>query len=73
MAQIQLYVHGDGVHRARPEMATLIYGRDIRHVLLLRIGAFDAVMLPRLLHFIKSEGFRFVTLGEAEFLCPVSA
>ncbi len=48
------------------KMATLIYGRDIRHVLLLHIGAFDAVMLPRLLNFMKNEGFRFVTLGEAE-------
>ena len=48
------------------KMATLIYGRDIRHVLLLHIGAFDAVMLPRLLNFMKNEGFKFVTLGEAE-------
>jgi len=48
------------------KMTTLIYGRDIRHVLLLHIGAFDAVMLPRLLNFMKSEGFKFVTLGEAE-------
>jgi peptidoglycan/xylan/chitin deacetylase (PgdA/CDA1 family) len=48
------------------KMATLIYGRDIRHVLLLHIGAFDAVMLPRLLNFMKNEGFKFVTIGEAE-------
>ena len=48
------------------KMATLIYGRDIRHVLLLHIGAFDAVMLPRLLNFMKNEGSKFVTLGEAE-------
>jgi len=48
------------------KMATLIYGRDIRHVLLLHIGAFDAVMLPRLLNFMKNQGFKFVTLGEAE-------
>jgi peptidoglycan/xylan/chitin deacetylase (PgdA/CDA1 family) len=48
------------------KMATLIYGRDIRHVLLLHIGAFDVVMLPRLLNFMKNEGFKFVTLGEAE-------
>jgi peptidoglycan-N-acetylglucosamine deacetylase len=48
------------------QMAKLVYGRDIRHVLLLHIGAFDAVMLPQLLDFMKKQGFTFVTLGEAE-------
>lgn len=48
------------------QMAKLIYGRDIRHVLLLHIGAFETVMLPQLLDFMRSQGFKFVTLGEAE-------
>jgi len=48
------------------QMAKLVYGRDVRHVLLLHIGAFDAVMLPQLLDFMKRQGFTFVTLGEAE-------
>jgi len=32
----------------------LVYGRDIRHVLLLHLGAFETVMLPRLLDFMKN-------------------
>jgi peptidoglycan-N-acetylglucosamine deacetylase len=48
------------------QMAKLVYGRDIRHVLLLHIGAFDALMLPQLLDFMKKQGFKFVTLAEAE-------
>jgi peptidoglycan-N-acetylglucosamine deacetylase len=48
------------------QMAKLVYGRDIRHVLLLHIGAFETVMLPQLLDFMRSQGFKFVTLGEAE-------
>ena len=46
--------------------AKLLYGRDIRHVLLLHIGGFDAVMLPQLLDSLKRKGFRFITLPEAE-------
>ncbi len=46
--------------------ATLIYGRDIRHVLLLHIGGFETVMLPQLLDSLKRQGFKFVTLPEAE-------
>jgi len=48
------------------QMAKLVYGRDIRHVLLLHIGAFETVMLPQLLDFFKKQGFKFVTLDEAE-------
>jgi len=46
--------------------SSLIYGRDIRHVMLLHIGAFDAVMLPPLLDLLKQRGFKLVTLPEAE-------
>lgn len=48
------------------EMARLVYGRDIRHVLLIHIGGFETVMLPRLLDSLKERGFKFVTLPEAE-------
>jgi peptidoglycan/xylan/chitin deacetylase (PgdA/CDA1 family) len=48
------------------EMAKLVYGRDIRHVLVLHIGGFDALMLPRLLDFLNRQHFTFVTLAEAE-------
>jgi len=47
-------------------MAKLVYGRDIRHVLLLHIGGFETVMLPRLLDLLKRQGFKLVTLPEAE-------
>jgi peptidoglycan/xylan/chitin deacetylase (PgdA/CDA1 family) len=46
--------------------ARMIYGRDIRHVLLLHIGGFETVMLPQLLDFLRRQNFRFVTLPEAE-------
>ena len=46
--------------------AKLIYGHDIRHVLLLHIGGFETVMLPQLLDTLKRQGFRFLTLPDAE-------
>lgn len=47
-------------------LSRALYGRDIPYVLLMHIGAFDARMLPKLLAQYKEEGFRFVTLPEAE-------
>ena len=46
--------------------STMVYGRDIKHVMLLHLGAFDAVMLPPLLELLKQRGFQLVTLEEAE-------
>jgi peptidoglycan/xylan/chitin deacetylase (PgdA/CDA1 family) len=46
--------------------ARLIFGRDIPHVLLLHIGGFETVMLPRLLDLLQQKGFAIVTLEEAE-------
>jgi len=48
------------------QLANMVFGRDIKHVLLLHIGAFDAVMLPDLLDLLEKKGFRFVTLREAQ-------
>lgn len=48
------------------KVAQQIYGHEIRHVLLLHIGAFDGVMLPGLLDMLGKKGFRFVSLEEAE-------
>jgi peptidoglycan/xylan/chitin deacetylase (PgdA/CDA1 family) len=42
------------------------YGRDIPYVVLLHISPFEARMLPRLLALYRQEGFRFVSLPEAE-------
>ncbi|HTQ62270.1 MAG TPA: polysaccharide deacetylase family protein [Candidatus Solibacter sp.] len=48
------------------KMAVMLFGRDIRHVLLLHIGAFDSVMLSSLLDSLQKQGFKFVPLQEAE-------
>jgi peptidoglycan/xylan/chitin deacetylase (PgdA/CDA1 family) len=48
------------------KLATQIYGRDIKHVLVLHMGAFDALMLPDLLELLRKKGFHFVTLAEAQ-------
>ena len=41
------------------------FGRDIRYVLLLHIGAFDAKMFPELIALLRERGFRFITLQQA--------
>ncbi|MGB8475494.1 MAG: polysaccharide deacetylase family protein [Candidatus Acidiferrum sp.] len=48
------------------KMAVLLFGRDIRHVLLLHIGAFDSMMLPSLLDSLRKQGFKIISLQEAE-------
>jgi peptidoglycan/xylan/chitin deacetylase (PgdA/CDA1 family) len=48
------------------QLAMLIYGHDINHVLLLHLGAFSSTILPDALDLMKKKGFTFVTLEEAE-------
>ncbi len=48
------------------ELSRLIYGRDIRHVMLLHIGGFETIMLPQLLDLLKQRGFKLITLQDAE-------
>ena len=43
-----------------------LYGRDIAYVLLMHTGSFDARMLPRLIDLYREQGFRFVSLDQAE-------
>ena len=45
--------------------ARLLYGRDIKHVMLLHVGSFQTVMLPHLLDLLTERGFRLITLPEA--------
>lgn len=47
-------------------MAKQIYGRQIKYVLLMHIGAFDAEMLPALIAQMKTDGFKFVSLEKAQ-------
>lgn len=49
-----------------PQLAREIYGRDIKHVMLLHVGGFETVMLPKLLHLIEQRGYKLITLMEAE-------
>lgn len=42
-----------------------LYGRDIRYVLLLHIGPFDAKMLPELIALLRHRGFTFISLPDA--------
>jgi peptidoglycan-N-acetylglucosamine deacetylase len=48
------------------EKSQLVFGRDIKHVMLLHIGAFETVMLPRLMELLKNEGFTVISLAEAQ-------
>jgi peptidoglycan-N-acetylglucosamine deacetylase len=51
---------------AAQKMSQLLYGRDIKYILLLHIGAFDAVMLPRLLAMYERRGVKLISLAEAQ-------
>jgi peptidoglycan/xylan/chitin deacetylase (PgdA/CDA1 family) len=51
---------------ADQKMSQLLFSRDIKHVMLLHLGGFQTVMLPRLLDLLKQKDFRLVSLEEAE-------
>ena len=46
-------------------LSTTLYGRDVKYILLMHVGAFDAKMLPELLALYRTRGFSFITLPEA--------
>jgi peptidoglycan/xylan/chitin deacetylase (PgdA/CDA1 family) len=48
------------------KLSAMLFGRDIKYVLLLHIGALDSIMLPDLLDLFKKQGFDFITLEEAQ-------
>jgi len=48
------------------KLSQLVYGRDVKYILLMHIGAFDAKMLPELLALYRKRGFTFISLQEAE-------
>jgi peptidoglycan/xylan/chitin deacetylase (PgdA/CDA1 family) len=47
-------------------LAQLVYGHDIHHVLLLHLGAFSSTILPDAFDLMQKKGFTFVTLEDAE-------
>jgi peptidoglycan/xylan/chitin deacetylase (PgdA/CDA1 family) len=48
------------------QLSQQIFHRDIKYILLMHIGAFDAEMLPQLLAQMKQQSFKFITLKKAE-------
>jgi len=48
------------------DQAKQLVGHDIGHVMLLHIGAFETVMLPRLLDLLDQQGFVLTTLEDAQ-------
>jgi len=48
------------------EMAKLVFGHDINHVLLLHLGAFSSTILQDALDLLQKKGLELVTLDEAE-------
>ena len=48
------------------KMSQMVYGRDIKHIMLLHIGGFETIMLPKLLELLKDKNFKLITLQEAE-------
>jgi len=47
------------------QLSGMMYGRDVKYVLLMHIGAFDARMLPELLALYRSKGVKFISLPDA--------
>jgi peptidoglycan/xylan/chitin deacetylase (PgdA/CDA1 family) len=48
------------------KLSVMLFGRDVKYVLLLHIGALDSIMLPDLLDLFKRQGFDFISLEEAQ-------
>jgi peptidoglycan-N-acetylglucosamine deacetylase len=48
------------------QLADAVFGRKINHVLLLHLGAYSSTILPDLFELLRSKGFAFVTLDEAQ-------
>lgn len=47
------------------EASKTLFGRDIKHIMLLHIGGFETVMMPHLLTLLKERGFALIPLAEA--------
>lgn len=47
------------------QLSQMVYGRDLKYVLLMHVGAFDAKMLPELLALYRRKGVTFISLPAA--------
>lgn len=62
----QSYMKGaSAVLTQGPNNAKRVFGRDIKHIMLLHIGAFETVMLPQLLELLQQRGFKLIALPDA--------
>jgi peptidoglycan-N-acetylglucosamine deacetylase len=48
------------------EMAKIVFGREISHVLLLHLGSFSSTILPDVFDLLRQKGFTLVTLEQAQ-------
>ena len=55
----------DQYYRVFRELSQLVYGRDVKYVLLMHVGAFDARILPELLALYRAKGVQFISLQDA--------
>jgi peptidoglycan/xylan/chitin deacetylase (PgdA/CDA1 family) len=63
----QSYLTQAAASMARGQRASRrVFGRDIKHVMLLHVGGFQTVMLPRLLDLLRQLGFALTTLEDAQ-------
>jgi peptidoglycan/xylan/chitin deacetylase (PgdA/CDA1 family) len=46
-------------------LAHQLYNRDVKYILLLHVGGFQTVMLPKLLELLRQQNFKLVTLPDA--------
>ena len=58
--------NADKFQRYFRQLSQLTYHRDVKYILLMHIGAFDAKMLPELLTLYERRGYKFITLPAAE-------
>ena len=47
------------------QMSRMLYGRDIKYIMLLHVGSFETIMLPELLKLLQQKHFKLITLEEA--------
>ena len=48
------------------DLSRQVWGRDIKHVALLHLGSFSPHILPDLFALLKREGYRIITLEQAQ-------
>jgi len=63
--QASYLTRADESLRRGQDLARTLFQHEIPHVMLLHIGGFETIMLPKLLDLLKQRGFTLITLPEA--------